>query len=61
MFATESPTQQEFTRKSETESICMHCFLTVRTDRWTRLEVAEDIHADVCLMKVESALWYAIF
>lgn len=41
---------QSFTRRTETESICMSCFLTVKADRYTPLEIAEDIHADVCLM-----------
>lgn len=39
-----------FTPKSENESICMCCFSTVRADRHTPLEVAEDIHLDLCLM-----------
>ncbi len=49
----------EFTRTSETESICSHCFQSVKTDRHTALEVVEDIHADVCLAKVQSAMLYA--
>jgi hypothetical protein len=50
----------DFTRKSECESICMHCFQMVRTDRWTPLEEAERIHADVCLLRVESAMRYEL-
>ena len=52
----ESPAKPEFTRKSDTESICMHCFQKVQTDRWTPLEVAEDIHADVCIKSDDSAV-----
>ncbi len=42
--------QPKFTRRSETESICTSCFLTIRTDRFVPLEEAENIHADVCLV-----------
>ena len=48
--------QPQFTRRSETESICMFCFSTVRWDRYAHVEVAENIHADVCLMKPSSAV-----
>jgi hypothetical protein len=51
----------DFKRKSETESICKHCSQTVRTDRYTALAVAEDIHADVCLVKAQSAMLYAFW
>jgi hypothetical protein len=45
MSAQESPdVRQKFTRKSETESICMCCDETVRTDRYTPLQEAERIH-----------------
>jgi len=54
-------TNQEFTRRSEAESICMYCFQTVKTDRYTPLEEAEDIHADVCLNKPGSALRYILW
>jgi hypothetical protein len=61
MISQESPdTKPEFTRRSETESICMHCFQPVRTDRYTPLQEAEDIHADVCLQKDDSAVRYAL-
>jgi hypothetical protein len=52
--------QLPFTRTSETESLCMSCFLTIRTDRCTPLEVAEDIHADVCLVNPDFAVSYAL-
>jgi hypothetical protein len=44
----------DYTRRSETESICMYCFQTVKTDRNTPLEEAERIHSDVCLHRVGS-------
>lgn len=49
-----APTPSSFTRKTETESICMSCFTTVRADRYVALVEAEDIHADVCLVKENS-------
>ena len=60
MTGQESAPKQDFTPKSETESICMHCFQTVRTDCYTPLEEAERIHSDVCLAQVESAVRYAL-
>lgn len=59
-FRDSDPQPPQFTRKSETESICMSCFTTVRTDKYTPLNVAEDIHADVCLMKPGSPVRYAL-
>ncbi len=38
----------------------MSCFLTIRTDTYTPLEVAEDIHADVCLVRPNSPVLYAL-
>ena len=52
--ANKSP-QPDFIRKSETESICMFCFLTIRAERNAPLEYLEDIHADVCLGKPGAA------
>jgi hypothetical protein len=54
------PSPSGFTRRSEKESICMSCFCTVRADRYTSLETADDIHADVCLMKPGFAVRYAL-
>ena len=54
------PPLPAFTRRSETESICMYCFASVRADRYLALREAEEIHADVCLMKPTSALRYAL-
>jgi len=38
----------EFTRRSDTESICMVCYLTVRVELPDDLEIEERIHASVC-------------
>jgi hypothetical protein len=46
----------EFTRQSETESVCKHCCRTVATDHYAPLEVAESIHSDVSLHKPISPL-----
>ncbi len=50
----------KFTRKSETESICMFCFSTVRGDQYKTLEDAEDIHVNICLLRPDSALRYVL-
>ncbi len=54
------PKSHAFIRKSETESICISCFNTVRADRYVALEVAEDIHSDVCLVKENSPVRHAL-
>ena len=55
-----SNTNPEFTRQSETESVCVHCTQTVKTDRYAPLEVVENIHADVCLHKPNSPARYVL-
>ena len=55
------PDPQKFFRQSETESICMSCFLTIRTDRFIPLEEVEDIHADLCLMRPDLEVRYALW
>ena len=61
MSSQESPeTKTEFTRRSESESICIFCFQTIRTDRWTPLDVAENIHSEVCPQRDDSAVRYAL-
>ena len=55
-----SDAKPQFTRKTETESICMFCFSTVRGDQYVHVEEAEDIHADVCLMKPGSLVRYVL-
>jgi hypothetical protein len=45
----------EYTRQSDKESVCKHCLRTVSTDRYAPLEIAENIHSDVCLQKPMSA------
>ncbi len=61
MSGPRNPDPQRFTRRSETESVCMLCFLTIRVDRLITLEEEEDIHADVCLMRPDSAVRYALW
>ncbi len=58
--ANPDPRPNNFTRRSETESTCMFCFLTIRADRYTPLQEAEEIHADVCLMRPDSAVRYEL-
>ncbi len=61
MNETESQiSQPKFTRRSETESICTSCLLTIRTDRYVPLEEAENIHADVCLVGPSSPVRYVL-
>jgi hypothetical protein len=48
--------QPTFSRRSEKESTCMFCFLTIRADKYTPLEDVEEIHADVCLAQPGSAM-----
>ena len=50
------PKKEDFTRKSETESICLLCFSVVRADRYMNIELAERIHAENCLMGDNSPL-----
>jgi len=38
----------------------MFCFVTIRSDRYTSLADAEEIHADVCLARPGSAVRYAL-
>ena len=52
--------QPRFNRRSDTESICAFCFLLISGDRYTALEEAEDIHADVCLVRPDSAVRYIL-
>jgi len=51
----------QFTRRSETESICMFCSLTIQGDRYASVEEAESIHSDLCLMRPDSPVRYAIW
>lgn len=50
---------EKFTRRSETESVCTSCLLVLRADRYQPIEVAEDIHSDLCLVSaaLPSDLW----
>ena len=60
MSDTNSDPESKFIRRSEQESTCMFCFLTIRADRYTPLQDAEEIHADVCLVRPDSAVRYAV-
>jgi hypothetical protein len=40
--------EKEFTRKSETESICMKCYATIRSQSPIFLVLAEDVHSQTC-------------
>jgi hypothetical protein len=61
MSTPEQPLNPQFTRRSVTESICMNCLKAVRTDRYTPLSEAEDIHTDVCLQKAHLFVRYGIW
>jgi len=64
-FAMDNPNNGDsylrFARRSEMESTCMSCFLTIHADRYAPLEEFEDIHADACLAKQDSQVAYAGF
>jgi len=46
--------EPEFTRRSETESICMGCFMTVRARRAELLEQEELNHTSACMGRADS-------
>jgi len=52
--------QTRFIRRSDTESICTSCSCSIRTERSSVLEEAEDIHADVCLVNPDSCVRYVL-
>jgi hypothetical protein len=56
MSSSQPQRKDDYTRKSEKESICLSCYMTVRSDRYTALEEAEHIHSEVCLMRAEHPL-----
>ena len=49
-----SKPQPEFTRRSETESICMWCFIPVRAQRAEWLAEEEREHAAICLQRPDA-------
>lgn len=55
------PQNMKFTRRSETESVCNFCFVTLRADRYMPIEVSEEIHADVCLLRLDSPVDYVLW
>jgi hypothetical protein len=58
--ATLAPQPTKFARQSDTESICMSCFAIIRADRYLPVEVAEEIHSDVCLVGPDSLAQYLL-
>ena len=52
--------QSRFTRRSDTESICTFCSVSIKANRYTVLEEAEDIHADVCVVSPDSCVSYVL-
>jgi hypothetical protein len=61
MSSSQNPDPQPtFTPRSEKESICMFCYLTIRADKYLPLKAAEEIHADVCLAKPGSPVRYVL-
>ncbi len=56
-----STTQQCFVRESETESVCMACDATLRADPCLPIAVMEEIHADLCLIRPDSAARRILF
>ena len=52
--------QPRFARRSDAESVCAFCTATIRADQYRPLEEAEDIHADVCLVRPDSSVRYTI-
>jgi hypothetical protein len=58
--AEDTDSQPRFIRRSETESICRLCSGSIKVERHTVLEEAEDIHADVCLVRPASCVRYVL-
>jgi hypothetical protein len=54
------PSDKVFVRRSDTESICTLCSFSIRTIRSAALEEAEEIHADVCLVRPDSCVRYIL-
>jgi hypothetical protein len=54
------PAQEDFYTKSETESICMCCYQTVRADRYITLDMAQELHSIACLMRMATPVPYTL-
>ena len=50
----------KFTRRSERESICNFCPATLRANRYMAIEMAEEIHSDLRLLRPESPVKYVL-
>ena len=59
-MSTTSPVQEDFYLKSETESICMCCYQTVRADRYISLDMAQELHSIACLMRGATPVPYIL-
>jgi hypothetical protein len=46
--------EPEFTRRSGTESICMHCFITIRVKAPELLANEEREHLAICLQRPDA-------
>lgn len=40
--------QSDFTRRSDTESVCLYCYATVRSDYADLLRLEERLHLIIC-------------
>ncbi|HVP49882.1 MAG TPA: hypothetical protein VMT56_01535 [Candidatus Bathyarchaeia archaeon] len=49
-----SSRSSKFTRSSDAESICNSCLATLKASRSLPLDVAEEIHSDLCLATNDS-------
>jgi hypothetical protein len=56
-----NPQRSQFTRRSDTESICNSCFIMLKADRYMPIEVAEEIHMDLCLLRPDSPVEYVLW
>jgi len=54
MSTPSSHAEPEFIRRSETESICMHCFLTIRVKMPELLANEEREHRAICLQRPDA-------
>ncbi len=58
---TPDPQLAKFTRRSETESSCNYCLVTLNADRYISIEVAEESHSDLCLFRPGSPVEYVLW
>jgi len=51
-----SKPQPEFIRRSDTESICMWCFMTLRVKQPEHLKQDELLHASLCIQRPDGPI-----